>query len=70
MAKKLKDTERLVYEQMLGMLEWASDHPMKWHQIGKLDATKKAAELLAKRGVIEIWPEKNMYRLKRNAKAK
>ena len=24
-----------------------------------------AAELLEKRGVIEIWPEKNQYRLKR-----
>jgi hypothetical protein len=31
----------------------------KWHNIGKLDATRKAAELLPKRGVIEIWPETN-----------
>jgi hypothetical protein len=34
------------------------------HPIGKLDATQKAAELLAKRGVIEIWPETQLYRLK------
>jgi hypothetical protein len=49
---------------MLAMLEWASDCPDKWHSIGKLEATKRAAELLAKRGVIEIWPETNGYRLK------
>jgi len=63
-AKKLTQAERLVQEQMLAMLEWASDHPAKWHPIGKLDATRKAAELLAKRGVIEIWPETGLYRLK------
>jgi hypothetical protein len=62
---KITAAERLVQEQMLAMLEWASDRPDKWHKIGYLDATKKAAELLAKRGVIEIWPETNMYRLKR-----
>jgi hypothetical protein len=62
--KKLTAAERLVDEQMLAMLEWASDHPTKWHRIGSFEATKKAAELLAKRGVIEVWPETNMYRLK------
>jgi hypothetical protein len=61
---KMTATERLVDEQMLAMLEWASDRPDKWHKIGNLDATKKPPELLAKRGVIEIWPETNMYRLK------
>jgi hypothetical protein len=65
MAKpKVTKAERLVQEQMLAMLEWASDHPTKWHPIGKLDATKVAAELLAKRGLIEIWPETNLYRLR------
>jgi hypothetical protein len=49
---------------MLAMLEWASDRPDKWHSIGKMEATQKAAELLAKRGVIELWPETNAYRLK------
>ena len=34
------------------------------HKIGALDATKKAAELLAKRGMIELWPQADMYRLK------
>ena len=63
-AKKLTQAERLVQEQMLAMLEWASDHPDKWHKIGNLDATRKAAELLAKRDVIEIWPETGLYRLK------
>jgi hypothetical protein len=64
LVKRLTKTERLVDEQMLAMLEWAFEHPTKWHKIGHLDATKRAAELLAKRGVIEIWPETNLYRLK------
>jgi hypothetical protein len=46
--KKLTAAERLVDEQMLAMIERASEHPTKWHPIGKLAATKKAAELLAK----------------------
>lgn len=62
--KKLTKAERMAQEQMLAMLEWASDHPGRWHDIGKLEATQKAAELLEKRGVIEIWPETNLYRLK------
>jgi hypothetical protein len=62
--KKLTAAERLIDEQMRAMLEWASDRPDKWHKIGTLDATRKAAELLAKRGVIEIWPETGLYRLK------
>jgi hypothetical protein len=63
-TKTLNKTERLVQEQTLAMLEWASDLPDKWHNIGKLEATQKAAALLAKRGVIEVWPETNLYRLK------
>lgn len=61
---KITAAERLVQEQMLAMLEWASDRPDRWHKIGNLDATKKAAELLSKRGVIEIWQETKMYRIK------
>lgn len=64
MAKKsITAEERLVQEQMLAMLEWAAERPKQWHNIGKLEATRKAAELLAKRGVIELWPETGMYRL-------
>jgi hypothetical protein len=63
-AKKLTKDERMVQEQMLAMLEWASDYPTKWHAIGKVDATQRAAELLEKRGVIEIWQVTNQYRLK------
>jgi hypothetical protein len=62
--KKLTKAERLVNEQMLAMLEWASEHPNKWHRIGKLETTQCAAELLAKRGVIEVWKETGLYRLK------
>lgn len=61
---KLTKAEKLVQEQMLAMMEWASEHPKAWHKIGYLEATKKAAELLAKRGVIEVWPETGLYRLK------
>lgn len=64
--KKLTAAERLVDEQMLAILEWATEYPKRdaWHKIGNLEATKKAADLLAKRGVIEVWPETNSYRLK------
>jgi hypothetical protein len=61
---KFTAAERLVQEQMLAMLEWASDRPDKWHKIGNLEATKRAAELLKERGVIEIWPETGLYRIK------
>jgi hypothetical protein len=63
MVKKLTQAERLVQEQMLAMLEWASDRPDKWHKNGNLEAAKAAAELLAKRGVIEVWSETGLYRL-------
>jgi hypothetical protein len=59
--KKLTKAERMVDETMLAMLEWATKHPKGWHKIGDRTA---AAELLAKRGVIEVWPETNLYRLK------
>ena len=67
MAIKISKAERLVNEQMLAILEWATEYPKPdaWHKIGNLEATKKAAELLAKRGVIEIWPETGSYRLKK-----
>jgi hypothetical protein len=41
--KKLSKAERLVQEQMLAMIEWASDRPDKWHPIGKLEATQKVS---------------------------
>lgn len=61
--KKLTAAERLLDEQLLALLEWATEHP-GWHKIGNIDASKRAAELLAMRGVIEIWPETGLYRLK------
>jgi hypothetical protein len=63
MAKKLSKAERLVDEAMLAMLEWASERPKDWHDIGKLPEFKTAAELLAKRGVIEIRQPMNQYRI-------
>jgi hypothetical protein len=56
-AKKLSQAEPLAQEHMLAVLERASDRPDAWHKIEYLDATRKADELLAKRGVIEVWPE-------------
>jgi len=35
MAKKLSKAERAVDEAMLAMLEWASERPKHWHDIGK-----------------------------------
>jgi hypothetical protein len=66
MAIKISKAEKLVNEQMLAMLEWATEYPKPnaWHKIGNLEATKQAAEPLAKRGVIEIWPETGLYRVK------
>ena len=65
-AKKITPAERLVDEQMLALLEWATEYPKRdaWQKIGNLEATKKAAELLANRGVIEVWSETGLYRLK------
>jgi hypothetical protein len=63
-TKKLTKAEKQVAADMLGVIEWASDHPKRWHVIGKLESTRRAAELLEKRGVIEIWPETNQYRVK------
>jgi hypothetical protein len=61
--KTITKAERLVQEQMLALLEYA-ERPDRWYDIGALEATKKAAKLLEKRGVIEIWHEINRYRLK------
>jgi hypothetical protein len=64
MPRKLTKAERLVDEQMLAIVEWAADHPKDWHDIGPLPASKQAAELLEKRGVIEIRRPQNQYRLR------
>jgi hypothetical protein len=61
-TKKLTKAEKLVDEQMLALLEWASTRPKSWHPIGTLPETVKAAELLASRGVIEIRKAENQYR--------
>jgi hypothetical protein len=61
---RLTKAERLVNEQMLAILEWAADHPKHWHDIGPLPASKEAASLLEKRGVIETRQPMNQYRLK------
>jgi hypothetical protein len=62
--KRLTKSEKLLNEQMLALLEWAAEHPKRWHDIGKLPETIKAAELLEQRGVIEIRQPMNQYRLK------
>lgn len=64
-TKRHTKAEKQVADDMLALVEWASEPPDEWHPIGRLASTKKAAELLAERGVIEIWKEKNMYRIKR-----
>jgi hypothetical protein len=61
--KKTSATERLLDEQLLALLEWASEH-LGWHKIGNIDASKRAVELLEKRGIVEVWKETGLYRLK------
>ena len=46
------------------VLSWAAEHPKRCHDIGKMPESRKAAELLVKRGVIEIRDPMNQYRLK------
>ena len=53
MVRRLSKSEKLLNEQMLVLLEWAADHPKRWHDIGKLPESQKVAELLEKRGVID-----------------
>jgi hypothetical protein len=64
MGSKLTKAEKLVQEQMLALLEWASIRPKSWHPIGMLPETQRAAKLLASRGVIEVRKAENQYRLK------
>ena len=49
---------------MLALLEWATDRPKSWRPIGTLPETQRAAELLAKRGVMRIRNAENQYLLK------
>lgn len=58
--KKLTAAERSADKRMLQILEWATKHPTAWHKIGDDTA---AVQLLAKRGVVEVWPETGLYRL-------
>lgn len=61
---KLTKEERLVQEQMLALIEWASDRPNRWHDLGREPSTLRAAELLEKRDVIEIRQPQNQYKIK------
>jgi hypothetical protein len=63
-SQRLTKPEKLLNEQMLALLEWAADHPKRWHDIGNLPQTQRAADLLARRGVIEIRQQQNQYRIK------
>jgi hypothetical protein len=47
--KKLTKRERMLNEQMLALLEWATDHPARWHNVGAMPESRQAAELLADR---------------------
>jgi hypothetical protein len=65
-AQRIRLTTSLASQpQMLAMIEWASERPKGWHDIGKLPEFRSAAELLAKRDVIEIRQPMNQYRLKK-----
>jgi hypothetical protein len=65
MGSKLTKAEKLVYRSRCWRCsKWAAVRPNSWHPIGTLPETQRAAELLAKRGVIEIRKPENQYRLK------
>jgi len=65
---KITKAEKLVNEQMLAVLEWASHNPGQWHSIGSLEATKQAVLALEKRGVLQVNLLTNVYRLKATPK--
>jgi hypothetical protein len=62
--KKLTKAEKAVAEAMLALVEWASGNPGQWCSLGQEEATKRAAALLEKRGVIHVNVITNVYRLK------
>jgi len=51
----------VVDEQILALIEWAEKGT--WWPLGGDEATRKAAELLEKRGVIQVNLLVNTYRL-------
>lgn len=61
MRKKLTKAERMVDEQMLALIEWAEGGG--WCPLGRDEATRTAAKLLEKRGVIQLNDLINVYRL-------
>lgn len=64
MAKKktLTAAERAADARMLALLQTATSRPKAWHKLRDDDA--HAAQLLKQRGMLELWPETGMYRLK------
>jgi hypothetical protein len=56
--------ERSLDAKMLATLEHAAKHPKRWHDIGLEPEWRRAVQLLAERGAIEIRQPQNQYRLK------
>jgi hypothetical protein len=61
---RLTPHERELDKEMLAIFEWGKRYPKRWHDIGKDEASERAAELLATRGLIEIRQPQNQYRMK------
>lgn len=64
---KLTAEERMVQEQMLAVLEYATEPAYKrtrWHDIGSLKASQEAVKRLQARGVIEVDERRQKYRLR------
>jgi hypothetical protein len=62
-VKKLTAAERELDKLMLELLEFA--HATRWRNIGNDPDEKAAAQLLKKRGLIEINEVSNQFRLKK-----
>jgi hypothetical protein len=48
---------------MLSILEYAAQHPARWHDLGPRDEPRQAAKLLVVRGVIEVRQPMNQFKL-------
>ena len=69
-AEKPTKAKKAVAEAMLALIEWADEHPGQWCSLGQEEATKHAAALLEKRGVIQVNLLTNVHRLKPNSPRK
>jgi hypothetical protein len=62
---RLSKAESWFSADMLRLLEYGARHPTQWHNLRPDMTETQAAKILAERGVIEIRPQGNQFRLLR-----